>query len=186
MSKPKSSAKPKSKAKGAVLVESPAALSTRKKNYTPQQIAFAMWYYLPNSSTYGNAKQSAIKAGYSQEYAENITNFKLDWMQNILSEIIGQPDDKKNLVAKAKRVLNKSLDSPDEKLAQDTAKFIAKSTEEFSEKQDITSNGQTLESVRITLVNASANHKEIKGEQTQEKPPQIAETATKKSKKDER
>lgn len=124
------------------------------KSFTPKQIDFAMRYYLPASPTYGNALQSALKAGYSQEYAENITTFNLEWMEKIISEIIGKSDDKQSLVIKAKKVLSKSLDSPDERIAQDTAKFIAKTDPEFSEKQDITSNGQTLETVKITLVNA--------------------------------
>lgn len=154
-------------------------------HYTPQQIEFAMRYYLPNSPTYGNALQSALKAGYSQEYAESITTRNLDWIEKILSEIVGKPEDKQSLVTKAKKVLNKSLDSPDEKLAQDTAKFIAKSTPEFAEKQDITSNGETLKSVKVTLVNAAINHKEVKGEQTQKEPPQIAETTTEEDEKEE-
>ncbi len=125
------------------------------RGFTPKQIDFAMRYYVPTSSTYGNALQSALKAGYSREYAENITTFNLEWMGKIVSEIIGKSDDKQSLVLKAKRVLNKSLDSSDEKIAQDTAKFIAKTDPEFSEKQDITSNGETIESVKITLINAS-------------------------------
>lgn len=182
--KPKSSAKPKPKTKGAALVESPAALSTRKKNYTPQQVEFAMRYFLPDSPTYGNALQSALKAGYSQEYAESITIRNLDWMEKVLSEIVGKPEDKQSLINKAKKVLNKSLDSPDEKLAQDTAKFIAKSTPEFAEKQDITSNGETLRSVKVTLVNTAINHKEVKGEQAQKEPPQIAEITPPEGKKE--
>lgn len=127
---------------------------TSTKGFTPKQINFAMRYYVPTSPTYGNALQSALKAGYSQEYAENITTFSLEWMERIISEIIGKSDDKQSLVIKAKRVLGKSLDSSDEKIAQDTAKFIAKTDPEFSEKQDITSNGQTLEAIKITFVDA--------------------------------
>ncbi len=132
------------------------------RGFTPKQIDFAMRYYVPTSSTYGNALQSALKAGYSREYAENITTFNLEWMGKIVSEIIGKSDDKQSLVLKAKKVLNKSLDSHDEKIAQDTAKFIAKTDPEFSEKQDITSNGETIESVKITLINASK--KEVSNE----------------------
>ena len=124
------------------------ATTKKDRNYTPQQIDFAMRYYLPNSPTYGNALQSALKAGYSESYAKNITveieRANLKWIGEVIQEITGKPTDKKNLVAKAKKVLNKSLDSNDDKLAQDTAKFIAKSTTEFSEKQDITTGGDKL------------------------------------------
>lgn len=117
----------------------------RAKRYTPQQLDFAMRYYLPNSPTYGNALQSALKAGYKQEYAEVITTKDLVWVEGILSEIVGKPEDKANLVAKAKKVLSKSLDSPDDKLAQDTAKFIANTDAEFSKKQDFTSGGEKIQ-----------------------------------------
>lgn len=132
------------------MAESKAKQTTKKpeqkkeKRFTPQQIRFAMLYYLPTSDTYGNALQSALKAGFSEEYAKNITRFDLKWLDEIVSEIIGDEYDKKNLVAKSKKVLGRSLDSKDDKLAQDTAKFIAKSTTEFSEKQDITTGGDKL------------------------------------------
>ena len=116
----------------------------KEKRFTPQQIDFAMRYYLPNSPTYGNALQSALKAGFSETYAKNITVFDLKWLEDIVLEIIGEPTDKKNLVAKSKRVLNRSLDSKNDKLAQDTAKFIAMSDREFSLKQDITSGDEKI------------------------------------------
>ena len=118
----------------------------KEEHFSPRQISFAMYYYLPNSKTYGNALQSALKAGFSPNYAKNITIFELKWLEDIIVEIIGKPTDKKNLVAKAKRVLDKSLDSDDAKLAQDTAKFISNTDKEFSSKQDITSNGESINS----------------------------------------
>lgn len=117
--------------------------------YTRQQIDFALRYYLPTSPTYDNAYKSALAAGYSETYAKNITRFDLPWIENIVSEIIGDHTDKRSMVLKAKRVLNRSLDSSDEKLAQDTAKFIAKTTAEFSEKSDITSNGDTIAPIAL-------------------------------------
>ena len=57
------------------------------------------------------------------------------------------------MVEKAKKVLDKSLDSADEKIRSDIAKFIAKTTEEFSEKSDITSNGETISGVVVEFVN---------------------------------
>ena len=115
-----------------------------KKNYTPQQIDFAMRYYMPNSSTYGNAYASAKAAGYSEETSQTITARDFKWMASIYSDIFGKSTDKKNLVNKAKKVLDKSLDSEDERIAQDTAKFIAKTDPEFSEKSDVTTNGESI------------------------------------------
>ena len=126
---------------------------TKEKEFTPQQIKFAMFYYLPDSPTFGNAMQSALRAGFSDQYARSITVKNLNWIKDIVSEIGGKGVTKDKLVRKAKRVLDKSLDSEDEKIAQDTAKFIAKTTTEFSEKQDIVSNGETLTVATLEFVN---------------------------------
>lgn len=126
---------------------------TREKEFTPQQIKFAMFYYLPDSPTYGNARQSALRAGFSDKYSRNITVKNLNWIKDVVLEIGGKGVTKDKLVRKAKRVLDKSLDSEDEKIAQDTAKFIAKTTTEFSEKQDIVSNGETLTVATLEFVN---------------------------------
>lgn len=125
----------------------------KEKEFTPQQIKFAMYYYLPDSPTYGNARQSALKAGFSDKYSRNITVKNLNWIKDVVLEIGGKGVSKDKLVRKAKRVLDKSLDSEDEKIAQDTAKFIAKTTTEFSEKQDIVSNGETLTVATLEFVN---------------------------------
>lgn len=108
------------------------------KNYNPQQIDFAMRFYLPTSPTFSNAYASAKAANYSESQAKNITVRDYNWLESIYAEICGKPTDKKNLVAKAKRVLDKSLDSADERISQDTAKFIAKTDIEFSDKSELT------------------------------------------------
>lgn len=120
---------------------------TEQKNskiQDPRQATFLKLYLTPGTMYFNNALQSALKAGYTQEYSENILQFDLKWLQDGISELIGKPTDKKNLVSKAKRVLDKSLDSEDERLAQDTAKFIAKTDVEFSEKHDMTTNGESI------------------------------------------
>ena len=129
---------------------------TKEKEFTPQQIKFAMFYYLPDSPTYGNARQSALRAGFSDKYSRNITVKNLNWIKDVVLEIGGKGVTKDKLVRKAKRVLDKSLDSEDEKIAQDTAKFIAKTTTEFSEKQDIVSNGETLTVATLEFVNGDS------------------------------
>lgn len=99
---------------------------------TPQQADFLQYYLDPTSETYNNALRSALKAGYKQEYAENITHLLPDW----LSDAIGE---KKKLVEKAKKNLDTFLESQDEKIAQDTTKFVLKTLgkkEGFSEKME--------------------------------------------------
>lgn len=114
------------------------------KNYTPQQIDFAMRYYIPTSATYGNAYASAKAAKYSESQAKNITARDYKWVESVYAEICGKATDKKNLVAKAKKVLAETLDGEDKRLAQDTAKFVAKTDPDFSEKLDMTSGGERL------------------------------------------
>lgn len=52
---------------------------------TPQQENFLSYYTNPKSDTFSNAVQSALKAGYSESFANNITSIMPDW----LSESIG-------------------------------------------------------------------------------------------------
>lgn len=128
----------------------------KDKSFTPRQIKFAMYYYLPDSETFGNAMQSAIRCGFSAKYAKNITVKNLDWVESVLVEIGGRGVSKDKLVNKAKKVLNRSLDSEDEKLAQDTAKFIAKSTAEFSEKRDLTSDGEKITVATLEFIDGDS------------------------------
>jgi len=94
----------------------------------PRQAEFLACYLNPKSETFGNALQSALRASYSEEYANNITNLMPTW----LSENIG----KYNRLLKAEKVLDEMLemdtltedqtiDSALAKIKQDTAKFIA-------------------------------------------------------------
>lgn len=69
---------------------------------TPQQEAFLKAYLDPKSPTWGNAYQSALKAGYSDEYSQNITGQMPDW----LSENIRRT----NIVLKAERNLENALE----------------------------------------------------------------------------
>lgn len=102
-----------------------------------RQSAFLKYYLTPGTDLFNNALQSALKAGYTQEYAESILQKDLKWLAEGVAELVGKPTDKKNLISKAKKVLDKSLDSKDEKIAQDTAKFIAKTDPEFAEMQKL-------------------------------------------------
>lgn len=110
----------------------------------PRQAEFLRLYLTPGTDYFGNALQSGLKSGYTQEYSESILQKDLKWLADGISEIVGKPTDKRNLVNKAKRVLDESLDSRDKRLAQDTAKFIAKTDIEFSEKHDLTTGGESI------------------------------------------
>lgn len=46
----------------------------------PRQASFVAYYLDPKSETYSNCLQSALKAGYEQEYAENLLNIMPKWL----------------------------------------------------------------------------------------------------------
>ena len=68
----------------------------------PRQNLFLGYYIDPKSETFSNALQSALKAGYSQDYAENLTGQMPVW----LSEKLG----KLKMVEKAERNIDNMLD----------------------------------------------------------------------------
>lgn len=109
---------------------------------TPQQEAFLKEYINPKSPLFGNALQSALKAGYSQEYSESITHQMPDW----LSDNLG----KAKLVLKAERNLDLALDGlldDPEKGAKNiqykATEFVQKglNRETFGDKADINLKG---------------------------------------------
>ncbi len=104
-----------------------------KEALTPRQIEFLKNYLDPKSKTFSNVLQSAIRAGYSQEYSENLTNFDLKW----LSENIGK---KKKLVDKAENNLDELLGSKDERVKADLTKFTLSrlKKEDYSERNELT------------------------------------------------
>lgn len=53
----------------------------------PRQSLFLSYYIDPRSETFSNALQSALKAGYAQEYAEVITAQMPDWLAEGLSDM---------------------------------------------------------------------------------------------------
>ncbi len=55
------------------------------KQLTPQQNTYVQQYTDPRSTTFGNSYQSAIRSGYSNLTARNLTHLKPKW----LSESIG-------------------------------------------------------------------------------------------------
>ena len=80
---------------------------TRTNQYTapdPRQALFLTYYLDPNSETFSNALQSALKAGYAQEYAESLTAKMPDW----LAESVG----KESRIKQAEKHLDEVLTVP--------------------------------------------------------------------------
>lgn len=64
---------------------------------TPQQELFLANYTNPKSETFSNALQSALKAGYTQEYSESITAQMPDWLSENLGDMKRLRKAEKNL-----------------------------------------------------------------------------------------
>ncbi len=103
----------------------------KKELLDPRQALFLEYYLNPKSKTFSNIYQSAIKAGYSETYADNMRAKTLEWVSGNVGLVT-----KDELVVKAKKNLNKLLDSADEKIQADITKFVAKTDIEFSEKTE--------------------------------------------------
>ncbi len=111
-------------------------------------------YANPNSPTFGNALQSALKAGYEEVTARQITGFP--WFK--------EKQIRNNLLSKAEKVLDDclELDVMDDKgnrdngawkIKQDTAKFIAQARGKAEGYED--ENKQTVDSL-TQILNALA------------------------------
>jgi hypothetical protein len=131
------------------------------KPLDPKQIKFLAGYTNPNSKTFGNGLQSALKAGYKQEYAESLTSKMPDW----LSENVGSM----RLLHKAEKALEETLDliciddkgnrdNQALKIKQDTAKFTAETIgkKKYSKRQEVTgADGQDIKhSLEVSFVNS--------------------------------
>lgn len=73
----------------------------------PRQSLFLGYYLDPKSPTFSNALQSGLKAGFAQEYAENIMSLMPDWLSERIEKYKGS-----RLLEKAERNLDEILDLP--------------------------------------------------------------------------
>lgn len=121
----------------------------------PRQELFLKEYLNPQSPLWGNALQSALKAGYSQEYSESITAQMPDW----LSERLG----KSKLVQKAEKnmelALDGLLDDPEKgkkEIQYKASEFILKTQgkdQGYSERTELTGkDGKDFE-VKTIIIN---------------------------------
>ena len=67
------------------------------KLLSPQQELFLSYYTNPKSETFSNAVQSALKAGYEETYANNITGLMPDWLFESIGDMKRLRKAEKNL-----------------------------------------------------------------------------------------
>lgn len=103
-----------------------------------RRLKFLELYLTPGTEYFNNAYQSALKAGYAEASAKKILSRDFQWLEEGLKAVYGSSVDTQALAEKSRMVLNKSLDSEDSYLAQNTAKFVASRVDpEFAQKQEI-------------------------------------------------
>lgn len=55
---------------------------------TPRQSAFMRAYSEPTSSSFGNSYQSALTAGYSDQFARNLTHLNPKWLSDFIENSV--------------------------------------------------------------------------------------------------
>lgn len=120
-------------------------------NLTPQQERFLKYYVDPKSDTWANAKLSALKAGYEESYAINLTSLMPKWLSEALED--------STIVQKALNNLSVFIDDSDNKAIQwDATKFalsrLAKGR--FSERVENT--GKDGKDLPTPIINVSRDN----------------------------
>jgi len=126
-------------------------------------------YINPKSETFGNGTQSAIKAGYEPDYADQITT--VEWFKGKLRRL--------NMLSKAEKVLEEMVEMDDmesaededgykiykrnpalAKIKQDTSKFLAErlgKDDGYSVRQEHTGKDGDQISVGVIILPAKNN-----------------------------
>lgn len=121
----------------------------------PRQKEFISNYLNPNSDTWGNGLQSAIKAGYSEEYAKVMMGRDLDWMsESVIS------DNQLLLVAtdNLKSALKGGLDDPERgkrEIQYKATEFVLKGLQKnkWGDKIDPATNNIFIKEIIINKAN---------------------------------
>lgn len=115
----------------------------------PRQALFLSYYFDQKSKTFSNALQSALKAGYEQEYAETITAQMPKWLSESISEA--------KIIKKAEKNLDEFLekeseDPIDKKIKADMTKFALErlNKKKYSARTELT--GEDGQEIKLTIV----------------------------------
>lgn len=117
---------------------------TYKKSDTPNYKAqmFATFYMSPTSHTFMNVRQSAMRAGYSEQYANNITVQKPKWWVELTAS--ADYERAKMLTLAQKRLKERLEEEPvtkeDKKLQTDVGKFVSErlGKDHYSTRSELT------------------------------------------------
>lgn len=124
----------------------------------PRQSLFLSYYFDPKSETFSNALQSALKAGYEQEYAESLTSKMPTWLAEKVGDEYLIKTAEKNLkeflemdttnTSKAGDKVISITDTQLVKIKQDTTKFVLERLhkKKYSTKIEVDNKGEVKHS----------------------------------------
>lgn len=125
----------------------------------PKRRSFLAFYQDPKSETFGNVLRSALKAGYKQQYAENLTSHKPNW----LVENLGN-DKSVSMLEKAERNIDEMLDMETERTVytKEGKEYKKLNTEVLKVKADVTKFvaeriGRSKFGAKAEIVNSNTN-----------------------------
>jgi hypothetical protein len=124
---------------------------------TPQQELFLALYTNPKSDTFSNALQSALKAGYAQEYAESITCKMPEWLSENLGDMRRLRKAEKNLEEVQNLPIIDEEGKVDVNLIDKRSKvdiFLAKALNKQKYSDRVEHTGANGESLKITFDNS--------------------------------
>lgn len=116
-----------------------------KDELDPRQASFLQYYLDPKSETFSNGYGSAIKAGYGEGYAQQITAREPAWL-----EIVKDWE----LLKKAEKNLKEFLEhDTDDKIRADMTKFVLERLhkKKYSARTEVEHSGEIAEKQRIEL-----------------------------------
>jgi len=127
-----------------------------KQLLNPKQELFLYHYTNPKSETFSNAVQSALKAGYTDNYANNITGLMPDWLFEYIGDMRKLRKAEKNLDEVQNISIYNEDGKPDAQLIEKRTKvdfFLAETIgkEKYSKRAELTGkNGGAIEVKTIT------------------------------------
>lgn len=121
----------------------------QSRKLTPKMKAYIAYYNDPLSKTFGNALQSALKAGYSETYAQRFT---VSDQRNAWKDSTTATDIYTEMLQKAEKNLKKIVDMPETeykentqvmKIWKDTNTFVSErlGKDKWSSRQELTDKG---------------------------------------------
>lgn len=119
---------------------------TDKTLLTPQQEKFLAEYTNPKSDSFSNAVQSALKAGYTENYANNITGLMPEWLFENIGDMKRLRKAERNLDEVQNLDIYNEEGKPDAQLIDKRTKvdmFIAErlNKDKYSTRQEQTGKG---------------------------------------------